>query len=340
MANALPTNRCRLSVARGHRTQQVDVRPAHAHLHTYKEEPPPHHPKAMETLDDARLMIDGVDGSLAYVDWWVGKIVELLDEKGVLEDTAIIVSGDHGDSFGEHGQYGEHGIANVAVHNVPLVIRWPGMAARGRNDALLYNLDLCPTLCDLLNIRTPSEWDGMSFAAALRGEPFDGRPYLVYDHATFTVTRAVRTKDWTLIAMYHPGLYPYYSPFYLHDLATDPYQQENLYPERQDKFGELCGYLQEWRLEQLREGGAPDPQADCGGAVRVLLAEDVTNALAGLMTGGRLASLVSIEITVKRGACSVLVAHCRRHHWHILRRVHYIIPDANVGDFSHANYNV
>ena len=229
-------------------------------LYPYTEKPPSkYHPEKLETMDDARLLIDGVDGSLAYVDSWIGKFLDLLKRKGVLEDTAIVVSSDHGDSFGEHGQYCEHGIANVAVHNIPLIIRWPGASARGLNDALIYNVDLCPTLCDLLGIRTPTDWDGKPFAAALRGEEFVGWPYLVYDHGIFTLSRAVRTKDWTLIEMYHPGLYPYDSPFYLHDLRSDRYQQVNLYPERMDKFSELCGHLQEWRLEQLRKGGAPDP---------------------------------------------------------------------------------
>lgn len=220
---------------------------------------PPHHPAEVRTLEDARLLVDGYDGSLAYVDHWIGRILNVLAEKGVLDDTAVIVSGDHGDSFGEHGQYMDHGIANVAVHNIPMVMRWPDMAGRGTSDALVYNLDLCPTTCELLDLPIPEEWDGKSFAAAVKGEEFAGRPYLVYDHGIYTYSRAVRTADWTLIAMYHPGLYRYDSPFYLHDLAADPGQQFNLYPERRDKFNELAGYMTEWRLEQVRKGGAPDP---------------------------------------------------------------------------------
>ncbi len=227
-------------------------------LHVWAERPP-HQPATLETVDDVGLLIDAADGSLAYVDWWVGRIIEALERKGVLEETAIIASSDHGDSFGEHGQYADHGIANVAVHNVPMIVRWPGAAARGTNDALVYSLDLCPTVCDLAGIPTPINWDGKSFAGAVRGEPFEGRPYLVYDHAVYTVSRAVRTKDWTLIVMYHPGLYPYDSLFYLHDLTSDRYQEVNLYPDRLDKANELCCYLQEWRVEQIRKGGAPDP---------------------------------------------------------------------------------
>jgi choline-sulfatase len=223
------------------------------------ERPDDLHPDGVHTLEDAKMLVDGADGSLAYVDWYIGRIVDELEKQGVLDDTAIIVSADHGDSFGEHGQYMDHGIANVAVHNIPMVIKWPGMTGRGLDDSLVYNLDLCPTVCDLLDISTPSEWDGESFIGALRGDDFAGRDYLVYDHGIYTFSRAVRTRDWTLISMLHPGLYPYDSQFYLHDLVNDPWQQENLYPERRDVFNELSGYMAEWRMEQVRKCGAPDP---------------------------------------------------------------------------------
>lgn len=217
------------------------------------------HPEGVHTVDDAKRLIDMYDGSLAYVDHYIGAIVDLLERKGVLGETAIIISADHGDSFGEHGQYMDHGIANVPVHNIPLVVRWPGEAGRGVSDALVYQLDLCPTVCDLVGIPTPAGWDGESLGPALGGQSFGGRPYLVYDHGIYTFSRAVRTRDWTLIQMLHPGLYPYDSPFYLHDLAGDPHQETNLYPERRDVFGELAGYLVEWRHAQIMKDGAPDP---------------------------------------------------------------------------------
>lgn len=109
-----------------------------------------------------------------------------LEELGIWEDTAIIVSGDHGDSFGEHGQYADHGIANEAVHNIPMIVRWPGVTGRGSCDRLIYGLDLGSTLCELLGLPTPAGWDGRSFAPALRGEEFDGWPYLVWDHGIYT----------------------------------------------------------------------------------------------------------------------------------------------------------
>jgi len=216
-------------------------------------------PDAIRTTDDFKALIDGYDGSIAYADHHVGQVLDALDELGVLDETAIIVSGDHGDSFGEHGQYMDHGMANEAVHNVPLIVRWPGVARQGRCDSLIYGLDLAPTLCELLDLPVPARWDGHSFAAALRGEPFAGRPYLVWDHGIFTFTRAVRTPDWLLILILHPGLYPYDEPVLLHDMNADPHQATNLANERSDVVGQLMAALGEWRQAQLQACGASDP---------------------------------------------------------------------------------
>jgi arylsulfatase A-like enzyme len=184
----------------------------------------------------------------------------VLDELGILNETAIIVSGDHGDSFGEHGQYMDHGIANEAVHNVPMIVRWPGVTTRpGKCDAMIYAMDLAPTLCELLDMPVPSRWDGRSCAPALRGEAFPGWPYQVWEHGIYTFTRAVRTPDWLMIRVLHPGLYPYDDPVMLHDMRADPYQAVNLANERPETVGELTALMEQWRQEQIRKGGAPDP---------------------------------------------------------------------------------
>jgi len=222
--------------------------------------PVPYMPDAIRTTDDFRMLIDGYDASIAYTDDHIGQVLSVLDEQGLLDETAIIVSGDHGDSFGEHGQYMDHGIANEAVHHVPMVVRWPGVTTQpGRCDAMIYGMDLGPTVCELLGLPTPSRWDGRSFAPALRGQAFEGWAYQVWDHGIYTLTRAVRTPDWLMIRVLHPGLYPYDDPIMLHDMRSDPHQAVNLAAERPDKVGELTALMEIWRQEQINKGGGPDP---------------------------------------------------------------------------------
>jgi len=216
-------------------------------------------PEAIHTVDDFKKLIDGYDGSIAFTDHHIGQVIQTLEELGVLDETAIIVSGDHGDSFGEHGQYADHGIANEAVHNIPMIVRWPGLTKQGSCDRLVYGLDLGPTLCELLGFPTPPGWDGRSFAPVLRGEEFDGWPYLVWDHGIYTFTRAVRTPDWLLIHILHPGCYPYDEPYWLFDMRNDPYQTRDVSAQRPEVVGELDKHLTDWRHEQIRKGAAPDP---------------------------------------------------------------------------------
>ncbi|MFQ6133685.1 MAG: sulfatase [Armatimonadota bacterium] len=228
----------------------------------YKDEnkrPISYMPDAIRTEDDFRLLIDGYDGAIAYADHHVGLILDALEELGIADETAIIVSGDHGDSFGEHGQYMDHGIANEPVHNIPMIVKWPGLEARGTNEAMIYGMDMCPTVCELLDLPVPEGWDGQSFAPALRGESFAGWPWQVWTHGIYTLSRAVRTPEWLLIDMLHPGLYPYEEPYYLHDMHSDPHQIQNLAAERPEVMDELLGLLGQWREEQLEATGLPDP---------------------------------------------------------------------------------
>lgn len=223
------------------------------------ERPVSYMPDAIRSESDFRQLIDGYDASIAYADHHVGQVLDALAGLGVLDDTAIIVSADHGDSFGEHGQYMDHGMANEAVHNIPMIVRWPGVTSRGRSDALIYGLDLAPTLCDLLGLPIPAGWDGQSFAPVLRGEAYGGHPYLVWDHGIYTFTRAVRTPDWLMIRILHPGLYPYDEPVLLHDMRADPHQQVNLAGQRPDVVGRLSAHLADWCQAQLAKSGLPDP---------------------------------------------------------------------------------
>lgn len=216
-------------------------------------------PNGIQNRDDFKKLIDGYDAAIAYTDYHVGQVMNVLADAGLLDDTVIVISGDHGDSFGEHGQYMDHGIANEAVHNIPMIVRWPGMPGGLVSDELIYGLDLGPTLCDMLGFSTPSKWDGRSFASAVRGEEFNGWPYQVWDHGIYTLTRSVRTRDHLLINMMHPGLYPYDEPYMLHDLRTDPHQQYNLADEHPEIMGDMLAKLNDWKQEQLGKGAAPDP---------------------------------------------------------------------------------
>ena len=109
--------------------------------------------------------------------------------------------------MGEHSVYGDHVCADEAVHNIPMIIKWPGsLAENEERRELVYNVDLMASLCDLMGISVPEKWDGRSFAGLIRGGSYKSRDYLVWDHALYSVSRSVRTDKWLMMRTYHPGV--------------------------------------------------------------------------------------------------------------------------------------
>jgi arylsulfatase A-like enzyme len=225
-----------------------------------------------DTWDRYLAFLDGYDAGIAYVDDCVGRLLEALERIGVRDETAIIVSADHGESIAELGLYFEHGNCCEGTTRVPLVIHWPGKTGGGRVlDRLMYQLDLPPTVLELLGMEIPAGWDGRSFAAAFDGNDDVGRSHLVVGTGIFSFQRAVRSQSHRMIRTIHSGLYPY-DDLYLFDLAADPGQNVNLAATHPDVVAELDHVLLEWTYryttgpagvrdpfqEQLRAGLSPD----------------------------------------------------------------------------------
>ena len=202
-------------------------------------------PDEIRNRADFLQMIDALDGCVSYVDAAIAQLMETLEDLGIRQETAIILSCDHSEAIGELGMYFEHGNATQGVHHLPLIVDWPGLPDGIRSDALLYQLDLCPTLMELLGWPVPKGWDGESFLPALRGEPFKGRDYVVRGCGIYSFQRAILKDNWLLIRTLHPGLYPY-DPLYLFDVAEDPYEQRNLVEEYPSRAAELDGILSDW----------------------------------------------------------------------------------------------
>jgi len=210
----------------------------------------PRLPADIQNLDDYRRWIDGYDTGIRYMDDHIGQILQALRTQGVLDDTIIIVSSDHGENQGELNVYGDHQTADHITNRIPLIIRWPGMAA-GRTDAALhYNLDLPPTIAELLGVRAPERWDGQSYAATLRDGSAAGRDYLVLSHCVWSCQRAVRFGDWIMVRTYHDGLKGYPAVM-LFDLANDPHELHDLATERPEVVNEALRLLEQWHAEMM-----------------------------------------------------------------------------------------
>ena len=103
------------------------------------------------------------------IDKGVGKILDALKESGALEDTVIIFTADHGELMGDHGLWLKGPFFYDGLVNVPLMMHTPEDNA-SVTEVLASSVDIYPTCCELLGVPTPRSCDGMSQAAALRGE--------------------------------------------------------------------------------------------------------------------------------------------------------------------------
>ena len=221
----------------------------------------PRQPGSVADMVDWRKMIDGYDCGIAYLDQHLGQLFTALQQAGIWDDLAIIISSDHGENLGELGMYAEHGTADALTCRIPLIIRWPGKKSGQIDNDLHYHLDLAPSLTDLLNLDSPEIWDGKRFSSALGGHPGTGREYLVLGQGAHVCQRAVRWSDYIYIRTWHDGFHLFPEEM-LFNLTADPHEQINLAAQQQTQCETAAQLMGQWcqsHLDKLPEAKRSDP---------------------------------------------------------------------------------
>ena len=121
-------------------------------------------------------------GMVTYIDDELGKLMAALDERGLAEDTIVVFTSDHGDYMGDHRMIRKGPHLYEALTRVPLIVRWPGRVLPRPTDAMAVNLDVMPTLCDLIGIEPDWDLHGRSFAPLLLGEADGHRERVFMEH--------------------------------------------------------------------------------------------------------------------------------------------------------------
>lgn len=223
-------------------------------------------PQEIASREDFVQWINGYDTGIRYMDDYLGRLFEYLEDASVFEDTFIIVSADHGENQGECNVYGDHQTADDKTCRIPLLIRGPGVEP-GIDDEFHYQIDLAPTVTELVDGDVPTGWDGRSFADSVTDGESASRDFLVVSQGAWACQRAVRWDDWLLIRTYHDGL-KNFDPVELYDLAADPHETTDLAQDKPDVARAGLARLQQWLSGRLLEaavdkaGGNPDaPQS-------------------------------------------------------------------------------
>lgn len=159
--------------------------------------------------DDLEQLVALYDGSLRYQDAQLGRLLEQLEARGILDETLIIVTSDHGEMFFEHGLAGHGKYPWDAELHVPIVLRCPQVLPTGvRIDALVDTLDLAPTIVDLVGVEPEPRFAGESLRPLIEGTAAAVHNALVLEVPLPFSPResawVVRTRDWKLIEYMPP----------------------------------------------------------------------------------------------------------------------------------------
>ena len=169
------------------------------------------------------------DGEVAWTDELIGRLDRTLARLGIRDDTLLVLTSDHGEALGEHGELVHGFFLYQATLRVPLLMRGPGIAPGTRVPLVVQSVDLFPTILDLAGVAAPQSKQspaGRSLASLLRGEPvpLDEVPAFAESltpriHYGWSDLRSVREGRWKFILAPRSELY---------DLARDPSELKNV----------------------------------------------------------------------------------------------------------------
>jgi len=213
----------------------------------------PRHPGSLSNLTDVKNIIDLYDCGIYYADYLLGRVLGLLKEQNIYDDTAIIISSDHGENMGELGLYAEHGTADNITCRIPMIIKWP-KGKKGRDSNLRYNLDLVPTTAELLGLPFSKKWDGDSYAEVIlegKDELSRGRDSIVLSQQAHVCQRSARFGDWIYIRTIRDGFHLFDDEM-LYNLKDDPHEQFDLKDDRPDLCAKGAKIILDWQEKMMK----------------------------------------------------------------------------------------
>jgi arylsulfatase A-like enzyme len=201
----------------------------------------------------------GYLASILALDDYFGNLMKTLQKEGILDNTIVVFTSDHGDHLGSHQFYGKNTPFSESI-SIPFLLRYPkALKAKTVSDALLSPIDMLPTVLGLANLKH-SKVDGIDLSNVIKKEQDDTRDAILLMNLThFNGTslingldtyRGVQTKQFTY------ARYEDKSPWLLYDNLKDPYQMNNLVGNL--SYSKLMKRLDIKLDELLKQAGDPE----------------------------------------------------------------------------------
>jgi iduronate 2-sulfatase len=198
--------------------------------------------------DLGREALQAYRASVSFVDAQVGIVLAALERLGLVDDTVVVFTSDHGYHLGEHGLWQKRSLFEDSAR-VPFVIAAPGGRSGVADGHTVELIDLAPTLCDLCGVQAPAEFEGRSLAPLVTGDAATAQAFP--DRPAFTEVAdlqgggrgaTVRSGRWRY-TLWNGGA----AGRQLYDHDADPHELENLAdrPEHADTVRRLDAVLRE-----------------------------------------------------------------------------------------------
>ncbi len=179
------------------------------------------------------------DGEIAFVDAQIGRLIDHLRERGALDRTIALVTADHGESLGEHGEE-THGVFIYdSTLRVPWILAGPGVPTGRVPQVVARGVDVLPTLLDLAGVPAPTSIDGRSLRSALDGQPLADEPVYVESllasrNFGWAALRGIRDAKWKYIDAPSREVY---------DLTSDRQESTNRFAEQPERASQMARTL-------------------------------------------------------------------------------------------------
>jgi arylsulfatase A-like enzyme len=213
-------------------------------------------------ITDIDYIVALYDASLAYMDACIQHVLTRLEELGLMDNTLVVFTSDHGETLTEHDCYFDHhGLYECTVH-VPLIYRCPGEFPKGKRiRGFTLQQDVTPTILELMGYGKnvgKLKLDGKSVIPLIDGGRTSNYSEFYITECTWMRKRGWRTAEWKLIEALEPDFHNK-PPMELYNLIDDPGENHNLIDKEPEMADALKRRMTSWVQRRMAKTKKPDP---------------------------------------------------------------------------------